>query len=406
MTEQGKKATRQRGNKKKRPLQQRQIAVVTGTRAEYGLLKSTMTALQKHANVKLQLVVTGSHLLPKFGSTIDEIVADGWQIDARVPMQCGNDDPYDQAQGLARGVAGIARFLHDFKTDIVVVLGDRIEAMAAALAAITTSRMLAHIHGGDLAAGDLDDALRHSITKLAHIHFPATREAARRIVRMGEPSWRVHKVGAPGLDRICELLAAKSQTISDAACTLQAPFSERHAIILQHPSGRRASRERSTMTSILRAVHAEGYHATCIYPNTDHGHEGILGAITAHEARASNGEFRVVPSLPRDDFLLAMHKANVLVGNSSSGIIEAASVGTPAINIGKRQNGRQVSGANVIHCDETFDAIRNALREAARRRKTRACSAVYGDGHAGERIAKVLARIPLNDTVRRKLNAY
>ncbi len=408
MTKSGNKATRQQGNKR-RP-KQRRIAVVTGTRAEYGLLRSTMSALQQHRNVTLQLIATGSHLLPKFGHSIDEIIADGWNIDARIPMQRGDDDPLDQAAALAHGVAGIAKFLHEQKTDAVVVLGDRIEAMAGALAAITTGRVLAHVHGGDLAAGDFDDSLRHSITKLAHLHFPATRAAARRIIRMGEAPLRVHMVGAPGLDRITELLAARST----ARRTLQNEWgSPSHnqeknplALIVHHPCGRKAERERTVMNTLLKAVKIEGLDALCLYPNTDRGHQGIIDSIRARAEKSSNGEFRVVRSLPRDDFLVAMHEADVLVGNSSSGIIEAASVGTPAVNIGLRQAGRQVSGPCVIHCSESLDAIRQALRKAMKKRTIRTRSNVYGDGHAGERIAKTLAQTPLDETTCRKLNAY
>ena len=408
MTKSGNQATRQQGSKR-RP-KQRRIAVVTGTRAEYGLLRSTMTALQQHRNVTLQVVVTGSHLLPKFGHTIDEIIADGWRIDARVPMQRGDDDPLDQAAALARGVAGIARFLHNHQTDIAVVLGDRIEAMAGALAAVTTGRVLAHVHGGDLAAGDFDDTLRHSITKLAHLHFPATRDAARRIIRMGEAAARVHVVGAPGLDRIGESFAAR-QTASPTSRSGSHrrslhPKEDRYALILQHPCGRSRERERTVMNNVLRAVQAERFRISCLYPNTDRGHQGIIDAIRACAEQSSNGEFHVVRSLPRDDFLVAMHEADVLVGNSSSGIIEAASVGTPTVNIGLRHAGRQVSGSSVVHCTESLAAIRQALRRAMKKRTKKTSSNVYGDGHAGERIAKTLARIPFDEKLRRKLNSY
>lgn len=385
--------------KKPRPALRR-VAVVTGTRAEYGLLQSTMKALQEHKNVALQLVVTGSHLLPKFGHTIDEIIADGWRIDARVTMQRGDDDPLDQAEALARGVAGIARFLHERQSDVVVVLGDRIEAMAGALAAVTTGRHLAHIHGGDLATGDIDDTLRHSITKLAHLHFPATRDAARRIIRMGEDPKRVHVVGAPGLDRLRELLDHRWTPCTTARNDI------RRALIIQHPCGRSRDKERAVMNSILNAVRAEEFHATCLYPNTDRGHQGIIEAIVTYAEKTSNGEFRVVPSLPRDDFLMALHEADVLVGNSSSGIIEAASAGTPAVNIGPRQTGRQVSSTSVIHCGESLDAIRVALRNARKKKISKSHSNAYGDGRAGGRIAATLARIPLNEKLRRKLNAY
>jgi UDP-hydrolysing UDP-N-acetyl-D-glucosamine 2-epimerase len=182
------------GSKRER----KRVAVITGTRAEYGLLKSPIAAIATHPRLELQLVVTGMHLLRKFGHTIDDIRADGWRIAARVPMQSGRDD--------STGVAGIARFIEQAGTDIVVVLGDRIEAMAGALAAVTTGRVLAHIHGGDVALGDFDESLRHAITKLAHVHLTATRQSMRRVVRMGESPEHVHCVGAPGLDRLREII--------------------------------------------------------------------------------------------------------------------------------------------------------------------------------------------------------
>ncbi len=402
----GNQAARRAGNKKAQTM--RRIAVVTGTRAEYGLLRSTLTALQTHANVNMQLVVTGSHLLRRFGYSVDEILTDGWQIDARVPMQRGDDGPLDQAEGLARGVAGIARFLQERGTDIVVVLGDRIEAMAAALAAVTTGKILAHIHGGDLAAGDFDDALRHAITKLAHLHFPATRQSARRIIRMGESRERVFMVGAPGLDRIVELLEARrnSRRANGLRSTSHVQNGHKHALVVQHPCGRSREKERAGMNTLLDAVLAEDFHVSCLYPNTDRGHLGIIDAIDAHARSARNGEFRATPTLPRDEYLLALHDADVLVGNSSSGIIEAASVGTPAVNVGLRQFGRQAAGPGVINCAESAAAIRRALQTAARRRKAIPGSSIYGDGNAGKRIAKTLAQVSLHVIGQRKHNTY
>ncbi|MCH7705352.1 MAG: UDP-N-acetylglucosamine 2-epimerase, partial [Planctomycetes bacterium] len=153
-----------------------------------------MEAINRHRRLELQLAVTGMHLLRGFGHTVNEIKRDGWRIDARVRMQRGNDDPLDQALGLSRGIAGLARFFDAARTDVVLVLGDRIEAMAAALAAVSTGRILGHIHGGDVAPGDFDDSMRHAISKLAHVHFAATRASARRLVRMGESPQRVHHV--------------------------------------------------------------------------------------------------------------------------------------------------------------------------------------------------------------------
>ncbi len=381
----------------------RRVAVVTGTRAEYGPLRSAMTAIRRHPRLELQLVVTGMHLLEKFGHTIDEIEADGWRIDAKVPMQTGLDDSLDQAAGLSRGLAGMARYFEDAGTDIVLVLGDRIEATAGALAAATTGRICAHIHGGDVARGDLDEGLRHAITKLAHIHLAATKQAARRIIRMGEPAESVHVVGAPGLDRLLEIVRHRRPRANNPA------VHGSEALVLQHPSGRSARREQRTMSAILRVVGGLGLTATVIYPNSDRGHAGIITAIEAarrRDRRGRRGRLRVVRSLARDDYLRLLADASVLVGNSSSGIIEAASAGTPAVNVGDREKGRQRSGRSVIDCDESCEGIRAAIETALRRRPRPGTPTVYGDGRAGERIARILATAPIDETVRRKQISY
>ncbi len=377
----------------------RRVAVVTGTRAEYGLLRSTVAAISRRKRLSLQVVVTGMHLLRRFGHTIDDILRDGWPVDARIAMQRGDDSPLDQAAGLARGIEGIARFCDKAKTDIVVVLGDRIEALAGALAAVTTGRLLAHIHGGDLAPGDFDDSLRHAITKLAHLHLTATRSARRRIIRLGEPADRVHHVGAPGLDELAALVAQAKGNGSIRASTGR-------ALILHHPCGRTPGHERRVMSSVLRAVDEAGLACTCIYPNSDRGHSGIIEAIEAHRRRANPAAFEVVRSLDRDTYLRRLIQADVLVGNSSSGIIEAATAGTPAVNIGPRQLGRERSGGTVIDADETVNSIRTAIRTARRKRPIMGKPTAYGDGTAGERIAKLLAAVPLSEAFRRKANTY
>ncbi|MCH7701555.1 MAG: UDP-N-acetylglucosamine 2-epimerase (hydrolyzing) [Planctomycetes bacterium] len=374
----------------------RRVAVVTGTRAEYGLLRSLMESVSTHPRLSLQLAVTGIHLLRKFGHTVDEIIQDGWRVDARIKMQRGDDGSLDQADGLSRGVRGIAAFLERAKSDIVVVLGDRIEAMAGALAGATTGRLVAHIHGGDLAPGDFDDSFRHAITKLAHLHLAATDAARRRIIRMGEGRDRVHVVGAPGLDRLIQLLAGKR---------VRNPKSSQ-ALVIQHATGRTAERERRTMAAILRSVREAGLHPTVLCPNSDRGHRGILDAIDVCRKREGDGRFRFVRSLPRDDYLKLLIGADVLIGNSSSGIIEAATAGTPAVNIGRRQDGRQRSGRSVIETAETLTSIRTALAHALRKHPITGAPTVYGDGRAGGRIARLLAAVPLCERFRHKLNAY
>lgn len=374
----------------------RRIAVVTGTRADYGLLRSTMEAIDRHANLSLDVVAAGMHLLPKFGRTVDEIVRDGWRVAARVRMQRGDDGALDQAEGLGRGVAGIARFLEKAQTNIVVVLGDRVEAIAGALAAVTTGRFVAHVHGGDRAPGDFDEGIRFAITKLAHLHLPATRGAARRIIRAGEDPGRVHWVGAPGLDRLTQLLHGADRL--NARCG--------RAIVLHHPCGRSALREHRVMRTLLKAVAQEGLTRTIIYPNSDRGHTGIIEAIESHRRLAAKGSVEVVRSLDRDTYLRLLISSDLLVGNSSSGIIEAASAGTPVVNVGSRQEGRERSGRAVLDADETGESIRRTIRQALRRRPIIGRSTVYGDGCAGQRIARLLAGTPLTDRLRRKLNTF
>jgi len=374
----------------------RRVAVVTGSRAEYGLLQSTMKAVADHERLRLQVVVTGMHLLKKFGHTVDQVLRDGWRIDARVKMQSGDDKADDQAVGLARGVAGMAGFFEQAKTDIVVVLGDRIEAMAGALAGVTTGRFVAHLHGGDLAPGDFDDSLRHAITKLAHVHFVATASARRRVIRMGESAERVHCVGAPGLDRLFELCAEVRDAGSRAG----------RAVIVQHASGRAASRERRTMEWILRAVREAELAADVVYPNSDRGHTGIIEAIEAHSRQSENGSIQVFRSLDRDSYLRLLIHADVLVGNSSSGIIEAAVAGTPAVNIGIRQRGRERSRSSVVDADESLASIRDALDRALRKRTVIGRVTTYGQGQAGKRIADLLAFVALSEDSRRKVNSY
>jgi len=374
----------------------RRVAVVTGTRAEYGLLRSTLRALRGDPRLELQLAVTGMHLLPKFGRTIDQIRADGFPIAARVPMQRGDDSPGDQAAGLARGVAGLARFLVRAESDVVLVLGDRIEAMAGALAAVTTGRVLAHVHGGDAAAGDFDDTLRHAVTKLAHLHLVATRDARRRVLRLGEQPERIHVVGAPGLDELRARLAEQ------ARC----PSRRGTALVVQHAYGRSAAVEQALMSTLLMEIARARLRRVIVYPNSDRGHEGVIRAINVHRRTSIPGDVEVHRSLPRDVFLRRLIEARVLVGNSSSGLIEAPFAGTPSVNIGERQAMRLAGGRSVLHAAETAASIRGALRRALGMRVRPAARGVYGTGRSGERIADILARVPLDGRLARKLIAY
>jgi GDP/UDP-N,N'-diacetylbacillosamine 2-epimerase (hydrolysing) len=375
---------------------QRRVAVVTGTRAEYGLLQPVMGAIAGRRGLHLDVIAVGMHLLPKFGRTVRAIERDGWPIAARVTMQAGDDTLGDAARGLGRGVTGVADALDRLGSDIVVVLGDRIEALAGALAAATSGRVLAHIHGGDVAPGEFDDSIRHAITKLAHVHLAATRSAARRIVRLGERCAHVHVVGAPGLDRLRALRA-------DA----DVPRRQRgQALMIYHAWGRNADVERKAAAAILAACRAAKLHVTAVYPNSDGGHAGVIAALDAAKSAWPRDALRVVRNLDRDAYLRALIGAEVLVGNSSSGLIEAPFAGTPTVNVGGRQAGREPGGRSIVHVGESRVAIRRGI-EAARRMRPRAGGrTVYGDGRAGERIADILAALRIDEDLVRKVITY
>lgn len=364
--------------------QRRRIAIVTGTRAEYGLLRSTMQALQAHPSVELQVLATGMHLLQKFGNTVRQITADGFRVFARVPMQRGDDRPIDQAEGLGRGVEGIARAYQRGRAHIAVVLGDRIEAMAGALAAAATGVKLAHIHGGDVAPGDFDGRFRDAITQLADYHFTASARATRRVLRLRADAKRIWNVGAPGLDRIAELLR-EHHPKKPSGC----------ALVAQHAYGRSAAVEERVMTHLLEAVRAAGLRRVIIHPNSDRGHRGILAAINRHVRQCEQADVELHRSLPRDQFLRLLIDADLLVGNSSCAFIEAPFAGTVAIDVGLRQHGREAGGPGLLHAAESRQSIRAALQRASRFRLRPGARTVYGDGRAGKRIAARLSRLAL-----------
>lgn len=372
----------------------RRVAMITGTRAEFGALESVLRAMQKHTRLDPKLIVTGMHLLPKFGRTIDQIRHAGWRIDATVRMQTGRDEPSAEALAVARGVAGIAKAVARLDCDIVVVLGDRIEAFAGAAAAACGRRVLAHIHGGDRALGDVDDALRNAITRLAHVHLVASKDASDRLRQMGEATWRIHRVGAPGLDDIrrCRQAERTERRRSNRRLReILGPIADTpFAVVVHHPRGRSARLEAATCRQIVAAVEQCDLAGAIIFPNSDPGHQGIIDVLTGLKRRP---RWRIFRSLPREDYLRLMSRSAVLVGNSSSGIIESASLGVNAVNIGPRQSGRLRCGTNVIEAAETKQAVVKAIRQALKRPRPAARRSVYGDGRAGQRIADILARL-------------
>ena len=366
------------------PSEPRRVCFVTGTRAEFGLMRTTLTAIDAHPKLQLQLVVTGMHLDGRHGRSVDQIRRGGWfdRCDVeQVPWRG------DLATATGRATAGIGEALGRLRSDVVLVVGDRVEAFAGATAGHLGGRIVAHVHGGDRALGQVDDALRHAISKLAHVHFPATAASAGRLRRLGEDRWRIQRVGSPGIDGIASE-AAKERTAG------------RFALVVLHPIEADDAAERRRAEQLLAGVLRGGVDSVVIvYPNNDPGAAGVIACWGALGAGV-----RVERDLPRARFLGLLRDAAVLVGNSSSGIIEAASFGTPVVDVGARQRGREC-GENVAHVEHAERAIAAAVRAAVRHGRF-AKRNLYGGRGTGRKIAEVLASVRVDQRLRRKLIAY
>ncbi|HUO10026.1 MAG TPA: UDP-N-acetylglucosamine 2-epimerase [Phycisphaerae bacterium] len=367
-------------------MQKRNITIITGTRAEFGIWTPVLRALATSKKLRPQLLVTGMHLQKQFGYTINDIKKSGIPIAATAEMYKPRDTPADS---LARGTQTVGRALEKLKPDLVMLLGDRLEMLAAANAALALQLPIAHLHGGETAPGQWDEQIRHAITKLAHLHFPATKRAAQRIQQMGEDPKRIHVIGAPALDGIM-------QWQED---TRPAPSRGKRAIVLLHPTSADERVEEKRARMVIEAVRSRpGIPYVTIGPNNDPGCNGILRAYEKMGVK-------VAMSLPTANFWIHLKAGGVLVGNSSSGIIEAASFGIPVVNIGERQAGRE-RNANLVDVPWSTGTagIKWAIQHATTNKEFLARVAqrqnLYGDGHAAERLRKILEaqRFPLPTT--------
>lgn len=393
----------------------RTVAIVTGTRAEFGLLRPVIDAVRKHKRLRLRLIAAGAHFLPP-AHTVREVKA-AYPIAAEVRMQRpGKTGRAEDAEALGRGVAGFARAFAKLRPDWVVVLGDRVEAFAAASAASVAGIAVCHIHGGDRAEGIADEAMRHAITKLSHMHCAATRLSAQRIVKMGERPEHVHVTGSPaidGLDKIKPMGDAEAKTLGDP-----------EVVLLMHPSGLKPEWEVCALHHaciLARSPRGLSARTLALSPNTDAGRDAIQDRLDG--LAATDAGITLKSHLERHRFIallkrLAARPTGALIGNSSAGLIECASLGLPVINLGPRQNGRECA-ANVrnllneadvygrqdfgVLCDRAMTVARAHVRSSLARRPSR----LFGDGRAGPRIAALLASVDPHDPgLLRKRNVY
>jgi UDP-hydrolysing UDP-N-acetyl-D-glucosamine 2-epimerase len=374
----------------------RRVCVVVGSRANYSSIKSAMRAVEAHPELELQLVVGASALLDRYGTVLDVIERDGFEPAERVFMLIEGETPSTMAKSTGLGLLELPTIFERLRPDVVITVGDRFETMATALAATYMNIPLAHTMGGEV-SGNIDESIRHAVTKFAHIHFPACSDAGERIVRMGEDPDSVHVVGCPRMDLVAEVLERPGDGLSElfelgvgGRFDLDEPF----LLVSQHPVTTEYGDGKRQIGETLRAVQEVGLPAVVLWPNADAGAEHIAGGIRAFRENQDASRLHFFKNLPTDDYIRLMRKTACLVGNSSSAIREGSFIGTPAVNIGGRQEGRQ-RGSNVIDVGYDQGAIAGAVRRQLENGHYER-EPIYGDGQAGERIADVLASVDLS----------
>ena len=372
----------------------RKICVFTGTRAEYGLLKCLMERLKRTAGVTLQILASAMHLSPEFGLTYREIESDGFLIDEKIEMLLSSDTPIGTTKSMGIGLIGFGEALARLQPDIMVILGDRFEAFTCAAAATVMRIPIAHIHGGEITQGCIDEALRHSITKMSHLHFTSTETYRQRVVQMGENPGRVFNVGAPGIDGIKSL---KLMGKDELEGILNYSFGLYNLLVTFHPTTLEGHSSRNHFNNLLSALDMQkDAHILFTKANADpEGRE--INAMVDEYVSKNPGRARVFTSMGQRVYFSAIQFVDAVVGNSSSGIIEAPSFKIATVNIGNRQKGR-IRAESVIDCEPTEDAISRALEKAVSRKFKERLSLVenpYGNGGSSERIAEILVNYEL-----------
>ena len=377
-------------------MNQKKILAVTGIRSEYDIMSSVFRAIEGHPNLDLHLVVTGAHLSDAYGNTINEIRSDGFVIADEIESLLNGDQASFRVKGLAIQLQGLVQTVARIKPDILLVLGDREEAMTTALVGAYMNVPVAHIGGGDRVIGNVDDQVRHAVTKLAHLHFVTNPESKDRILRLGEQPFRVFDVGNPGLDRLLEV-----PVIDASELTRRLGFAivdgEPLVMLIQHVLSTEIDQAYEQMKVTLEAVRELGIKTVLSYPNSDAGGQQLIRAIREYETLPF---LYTAKNIPRLEFVNLMRRASCLLGNSSAGILEAPLLKLPVINVGNRQRGR-LHAENVKFVPHNKDRIVEAVQQATfdleYRKTVSVCSNPYGDGQSSARIAALLASTPLDD---------
>ena len=386
----------------------RKIGVVTGARAEYGYLRPLMRKIEESDKLELLLCVTGLHLAKEYGYTVQEIVENGFKITRTIDMDVkAESSDHDLAISIGKGISGFADVLGEDRPEILVIFGDRVEPLSATVAAVCLNIPVAHINGGDVGLGDIDDSTRHAITKFAHLHFTASKQSKERVLRLGEESWRVFQVGALSLDTILN-----EKPLPEEELRRKYGLSGKSIILIcYHPTTTEWLEAREQMRLVMEAVsdvvREKGMEAVIIYPNAYPGGYQIVNVI--NEYGGSHDNVHVFKNIPHLDYISLMSVSSVFVGNSSSGIIEAPSLGLPYVCIGTRQQGRE-RAKNVVDVgyskEEIVAGVKKALSDKQFLDLVRKRESPYGDGKASERIVEVLTKTDIDIRLLQKKIAY
>lgn len=379
----------------------RKILYISGTRADYGLMRETLAQIKKNQKLKIEIVVTGMHLMPEFGRTINEIKKDRFKIHETKAIY-EEDNKESMAYFLGKFLQLLIRKIKRIKPDIILLLGDRAEMLAGAIAGAYLGIPVAHIHGGEVTF-TIDEMNRQAITKLSHIHFPATKKAAERIIKMGEDNFRVFVVGAPGLDSI---LKEKLMSPKEVAKRYHLNLSKPIILVLQHSVTTEIEKTPKQIKETMEAIKELRFQSIVIYPNADAGGRKMINIIEKYRKYPF---IKIYKNIPHKDYLSLMKISSVMIGNSSSGIIEAPSFHLPVVNIGSRQEGRERTN-NIIDVrhkkEEIKKAIKFAIYNKKFRKKVKTCKNPYGDGKTGKRIAEILGKIRINKKLLQKQITY
>ncbi len=371
--------------------QKRKVCVVVASRANYGRIKSVLQAIKDHPDLQLQLVVSASALLYRFGNAIQVIERDGFKPDAKVYMIIEGENPTTMAKSTGLAIVELATIFENLNPDIVLTVADRFETIATAIAASYMNIPVAHTQGGEI-TGSIDESVRHAITKLAHIHFPATAESAERLGRLGEENERIFFVGCPSIDAIADIdLNLDKVQLHEKGTGPALNWKEKYLLVIQHPVTTEYGQGFEQINATLGAVHELGMQTVWLWPNVDAGSDDVSKGLRVFREKNPDAPIHFFRNFSVEDYARVLNSASCIIGNSSSGLREAAFLGVPCVNVGTRQTGRE-RGHNVMDANYRKDDILRAIREQLKHGRY-SSDHRFGKGHAGREIADVLSRV-------------